>query len=199
MFLGELNGLKIWQTDVGNAYLEAVTKEKVYVIAGPEFGAQEGHVFVIVKALYGLKSSGLRWHERFADVLRHMKFFPCPAEQDIWMRDAGEHYEYIAVYCDDLTIASKDPKSITDVLETTHKFKLKGTGPLEFLLGCDYKREDDGTMCMAPQKYIEKMIDTYVRLFGEKPKTKFHSPLERNDRPELVKSELLELPQIKIF
>ena len=54
-------------------------------------------------------------------------------------------------------------------------------------------------MCMAPQKYIEKMIDTYVRLFGEKPKTKFHSPLERNDRPELVKSELLELPQIKIF
>ena len=118
---------------------------------------------------------------------------PCPADQDIWMRDAGEHYEYIAVYCDDLTIASKDPKSITDVLETTHKFKLKGTGPLEFLLGCDYKRDDDGTMCMAPQKYIEKMIDTYVRLFGEKPKTKFQSPLEKNDRPELDESELLEL------
>ena len=32
VFLGELNGLKIWQTDVGNAYLEAETKEKVYVI-----------------------------------------------------------------------------------------------------------------------------------------------------------------------
>ena len=199
VFLGELNGLKIWQTDVGNAYLEAETKEKVYVIAGPEFGAQEGHVFVIVKALYGLKSSGLRWHERFADVLRHMKFFPCPAEPDIWMRDAGEHYEYIAVYCDDLTIASKDPESITNTLKDVHKFKLKGTGALEFLLGCDYKRDDDGTMCMAPQKYIEKMIDTYVRLFGEKPRTKFQSPLEKNDRPELDESELLELPQIKIF
>ena len=35
VFLGELNGLKIWQTDVGNAYLVAITKEKVYVIAGP--------------------------------------------------------------------------------------------------------------------------------------------------------------------
>jgi hypothetical protein len=33
IFLAELNGLKIWQTDVGNAYLEATTEEKVYVIA----------------------------------------------------------------------------------------------------------------------------------------------------------------------
>ena len=55
IFLAELNGLKIWQTDVGNAYLEAKTKteEKVYVIAGPEFGEREGHVFIIKKALYG--------------------------------------------------------------------------------------------------------------------------------------------------
>jgi len=36
IFLAELNGLKIWQTDVGNAYLEASTM--LYVIAGPEFG-----------------------------------------------------------------------------------------------------------------------------------------------------------------
>ena len=43
------------------------------------------------------------------------------------------------------------------------------------------------------------MVDTYVRLFGEKPKTKYNSPLEKNDRPELDESELIELPQIKIF
>ena len=28
-FLSELNGLKLWSTDVGNAYLESVTQEKV--------------------------------------------------------------------------------------------------------------------------------------------------------------------------
>ena len=43
IFLAELNGLKIWQTDIGNAYLEATTEEKVYVITGPEFGEKEGH------------------------------------------------------------------------------------------------------------------------------------------------------------
>jgi len=37
-FIGELNDLKIWSTDTGNAHLETHTKEKVYIIAGPEFG-----------------------------------------------------------------------------------------------------------------------------------------------------------------
>ena len=54
--------------DIGNAYLEAYTKEKVYCIAGPEFGDLAGHTLVIVKALYGLRTSGARYHERFADT-----------------------------------------------------------------------------------------------------------------------------------
>jgi len=36
-FLAELNGLDLWATDVGNAYLEALTSERIYIIAGPEF------------------------------------------------------------------------------------------------------------------------------------------------------------------
>jgi hypothetical protein len=59
----ELNGLQLWAADVGNAYLEALTKKKVYVIAGPEFGDLEGHILLIHKALYGLCTSGARWHE----------------------------------------------------------------------------------------------------------------------------------------
>ena len=126
-FIAELNGLDVWQTDIGNAYLEAYTNEKVYVIAGPEFGELEGHIFVIRKALYGLKTSSIRWHERFSQVLRSMKFVPSHAEPDIWMRDKGDHYEYIATYVDDLTIASKNPQAIIDALEAKpNNFKLKG-------------------------------------------------------------------------
>ena len=55
LFLAENNGLYIWVTDVGNAYLEAYTDEQVYFITGPEFGELESHVMIIVKALYGLK------------------------------------------------------------------------------------------------------------------------------------------------
>ena len=78
LFLGELNDLETWSTDVGNAYLEAYTSEKVYIIAGKEFGEREGHILLIKKALYGLRSSGARWHDRLAEVLREMSFATLP-------------------------------------------------------------------------------------------------------------------------
>jgi len=131
-FAGELNGLKIWSTDVGNAYLETHAKEKACVIAGPEFGDREGHVLIISKALCGLHSSGLRWSECLADVLREMGCFPSNAEKDVWMRNKGDHCECIAVCVDDLMFASKDPASIIKLLTEKYQFKLKGTGPTEF-------------------------------------------------------------------
>jgi len=197
-FLAELNDLHVWSTDISSAYLESYTKEKVYIVAGPEFGELEGHTLIINKALYGLKSSGLRWHERFSDVLRHMGFFPCKAERDIWMRDKGDHYEYIGVYVDDLAIASKDAQSIIDHLTKTHNFNVKGTGPITFHLGCDFFRDEDGVLCYAPRKYIEKMLDNYRRIFGVKPRP-VNSPLIKGDHPELDTSELLNDSWIKIY
>ena len=197
-FIAEHNGLDLWSTDIGNAYLETYTKEKVYIIAGGEFGDRAGHTLLIRKALYGLKSSGLRWHERLTDVLRAMGFFPSKAERDIWMRDCGDHYEYIGVYVDDLIIASKDPQGIVDILMGEHNFKLKGTGEVNFHLGCDFFRDKDGRLCFAPRKYIEKMLANYERIYGELPK-QASSPLTQNDHPELDASDLLDIENIKIY
>ena len=69
VFLAELNDLQTWSTDIGNAYLEAETREKVFFITGPEFSDLAGHTLIIVKALYGLRSSGACWHDWFADCL----------------------------------------------------------------------------------------------------------------------------------
>ena len=58
LFIGELDGMEPWETDIRNAYFEALTSEKVCIRAGPEFGELEGHLLIIYKALYGLKTSG---------------------------------------------------------------------------------------------------------------------------------------------
>ena len=83
LFLAELNKLESWGTGAGNACLEAKTKEKVCIIADPEFRDLEGHVLLMQNALYGLRTSGLRSHEQLADCLRHAGFFPCKIEPDI--------------------------------------------------------------------------------------------------------------------
>jgi len=201
LFLAELNDLEVYATDIGNAYLEAKTQEKIYIIAGPEFGELEGHILIIRKALYGLRSSGKRWHERFADCLRDEGFFPCKAEPDLWLRPSadGSCYEMVAVYVDDLAFGMKDPKAFLKVLEEKHKFKLKGSGPISFHLGCDFERDKDGTLCMIPKQYIDRMVSQYERLFGTKPSTKYSSPLDKGDHPETDESELLDATGIQQY
>jgi Reverse transcriptase (RNA-dependent DNA polymerase) len=99
--VGEMNGLKIMVGDVSSAYFEAYTQEKDCFIAGPEFGSLQGHLLVIDRDLYGLSTSGARWHDHLADVLRDMGYFQCKADPDLWIKDCDTHYEYVLVYVDD--------------------------------------------------------------------------------------------------
>ena len=46
-------------------------------------------------------------------------------------------YEYIAIYVDDLLIASDKPQQIITDLKEKFKLEIKGDGPLEYHLSCD--------------------------------------------------------------
>ena len=107
MFLAELNNLQLWGADAGNAYLQALSKEKLYIVGGPEFEELQGHVLVMHKALYGTRSGGACWHDKLFDILHHMDFKPSKADPDIWMKSSNDdnHYEYIAVSVDNLLYA----------------------------------------------------------------------------------------------
>ena len=83
IFLGKLNHLDLWGADIGNAYLEAFTDEKLYIVAGPEFQELEGYILIFLKALYGLKSSGKGWAEVIHSILRDMKVLPSKADSCI--------------------------------------------------------------------------------------------------------------------
>jgi hypothetical protein len=66
--LAALNGMNVCVADVGNAYLIADCGEKIWTVAGPEFGSDAGAVMIVKKALYGLKSSGTAWRALFAST-----------------------------------------------------------------------------------------------------------------------------------
>ena len=61
IFLAKLNNMEVWGADIGNAYQEASTKEKINLVAGPEFEELQGHILVIHRVFYSSKRSGLRW------------------------------------------------------------------------------------------------------------------------------------------
>ena len=126
IFLGELNNLELWGADIGNAYLEAHTQEKLFIIGGAEFEELQGFILIFNKALYGLKSSGKRWAEKFYDIIKDMGFTPSKADPCVWMRENKtlKCYEYLAIYVDDLCIAAQDPGQIIQSLKEDFKLKV---------------------------------------------------------------------------
>ena len=63
---------------------------------------------------------------------------------------------------------------------------------MTYHLGADYFEDPDGTFVSQPKKYIDKLADTYKRLFNEDPPKGYKTPLDKNDHPELDTSEILE-------
>ena len=124
-------------------------------------------------------------------------------EPDTWMRKAEDdnspHYECIAVHVDDLLIASKTPQATVNLLTNDCEFKLKGTGPIKYHLGCDFSRDELHTLCFAPCKCIEKMSEACFSYFGSKPNTACASTLELGDHPELDDTPLLDQDGIQQY
>ena len=170
IFLAELNGLNIMQGDMGNACLESYTQEKVYFIAGAEFGHHAGTNYIIEKTIYGLCWSGLQFHECLSNVLQGFDFTRSHVDPEVWMHDAGDAWEYIVVYVDDIDVAMKDPKRFLDELQDPDKvgFKMKGVGLPTYHLGADFFRDDDGTLCLGSWTYAKHICSNFERLlFGD--------------------------------
>ncbi|HEY9710848.1 MAG TPA: reverse transcriptase domain-containing protein, partial [Oculatellaceae cyanobacterium] len=132
--LAKVNSLEVCAGDIGNAFLYGKSKEKVYIIAGPEFGPKlQGKRLIIYKALYGLKSSSARFHEHLSSTLLKLGFKPSKADYDLWIRKSGDHYEYVTKYVDDVVVFSKDPMAIIVKLQET--YTMKDIGKPQYYLG----------------------------------------------------------------
>ena len=95
------------------------------------------------------------------DIMLQLGFKPCKADPCDWLREMKTKYEYIAIYVDDLLIASDKPQQIIEYLKGKFKLKIKGDGPLEYHLGCDYKLDKGNTLVAQLIKYINKILEAY--------------------------------------
>jgi hypothetical protein len=80
-----LNDVDVMKCDIGNAYLNAPCREKIWFVTGLEFGSRQGRVVKIVRALYGLKSSGTSWQSVLKQtILEDLQFKPTIADPDAY-------------------------------------------------------------------------------------------------------------------
>jgi hypothetical protein len=159
-----LNGLKVTACNMQNAYLTADCREKIWTVAGPEFGSEAGTIFIVKKALYGLKSAGAAFRSVLADTLMDTGYRPTKADPDVWIRpatksDGFEYYEMVFCCVDDILSIADDPKSTLLALTRTFKVKDDKIEPPKLYLGAQL-----GTMLVDDVEFWTMSAEKYVLL-----------------------------------
>ena len=129
LLLAALNDLDMLGCDAQNAFLSADNLEKHCVIVGDEFGHKKGKIFMVVRALCGLKSAVAAFRSSVAEKLDEMNFISSTVDPDVWLRpaiksDGSEFCECTLCCVDNISAIGADPKSILKGLKGgTVKFK----------------------------------------------------------------------------
>ena len=174
--IAALNNLDVMSCNIGNAYLNAPCREKIWFKADMECGIDKGKVVIIVRALYGLKLSGAAWRAYFADFIENtLGFISTRVDADVYTRkskgdDGAYYYEMMLVYVDDCLVISKAPKAI--MIQIGDEFNLKaGYGPPETFLGAEVEKFQmpDGMTpwSMKSEKYVKNAVQTCKDLLAE--------------------------------
>ena len=199
-----LNDLDIMAADIGNAYLNAPSREKIWTVAGDEFGTDKGCVFLVTRALYGLKSAGAAWRSFFAQSLTSLGFKPTRGDSDVYIREntrsnGDRYYEMLLVYVDDILVLSHDTKPIMDAISAQFRLKEDSLGPPKQYLGASIKvfTDKEGAECwaMSSDDYVKAAVADVVEELdkrGLKLKGKISRPYDVNYRPELDVTEELD-------
>jgi hypothetical protein len=187
--MAALNNLDVLGANIQNTFLTAPNKEKCWMIAGPEFGPEEGKSFLMVKALHGLKSASFSFRLYMAEKLSLMGFESSMADPDIWLYVASKsngrkYYEYIMMYIDDILVLSHNAHVIMNEIKTTFKFKNNKVVPLDYNLGAKLQKKPiNGIECwnVTSQDYIKtavKNIEDALKKKGNKiPTTNVNTPM----------------------
>ena len=197
----------IMAADIRNAYLQAPTSEKHYIICGQEFGLEHvGKRALIVRALYGGKVAGRDfWHHLRSCMRDTLGFQSCLADPDVWMREAtradgSAYYEYVLLYTDDcLVISDNAEKVLREELGSMWELKEASIGPPKIYLGGTMRKVEleNGTKCWAfgSTQYVKaavQNVEECLKREGGALPARAPTPLSREYRPELDTSE--ELP-----
>jgi transposase InsO family protein len=157
---------ELHQMDVKTAYLNGELDVPIYMRApdGLSLISQPcpaDRVCLLIKCLYGLKQSGRRWHANINHSLLTHGFTPLHADRCVYVRrKAGDCIDIIALYVDDLLIASNKRSELLAIKRRlTQQYEMEDMGEATFILGIDIKRDRaQRSISIGQSAYINTLL-----------------------------------------
>ena len=157
--LTALNDLEVKTSDVKNTYLTV----------GTQFGENKGKTAIIVRALYGLASSGTSFRNHLADCMHHLGYKSCLTDPDLWYKpevreeDKFKYYSYVLFYVDDCLCIHHSTEEELNKIDKFFKMKAGSIGDADIYLGAKVKpmKMNNGVTpwAISPTKHVNEAIN----------------------------------------
>ena len=192
--------------NIKNAYLQAPTNKKYWTTCGPEFGTEEsGKLAIIVRALYGIKSSGRYFRNHLRNRMEHLGYTSCRDDPYLWMHKAVRSnwqydYEYLLFYVDNYLAFIKNPTELLQELDKYFPIKPGSVGPPKLYIGETVSKiqlPNGVKACViSTSQYVQeaaKNVERHLTAKGMRINRGGTAPLSPWYRPDLDASPELEL------
>nr|GEU40972.1 ribonuclease H-like domain, reverse transcriptase, RNA-dependent DNA polymerase [Tanacetum cinerariifolium] len=134
--------------------------EEVYVTQPEGFIKRQdnGKVYRLIKALYGIRQAPRAWNIKLDNTLKSLNFKKCALEQAIYTKTSKDSTLLIGVYVDDLIITDKPKEGINKFkAQMEEKFKMSDLGLLAYYLGIEVRQTNDD-ISIKQSAYVNKIL-----------------------------------------
>ncbi|XP_020692166.1 uncharacterized protein LOC110106572 [Dendrobium catenatum] len=150
----------IVQLDVSNAFLHGVLSETVFMKqpAGFVDPQHPHHVFLLRKAISGLKQSPRQWFTTFSDYIIQYGFKTSTADPSLLLFHKDTTQLYILVYVDDILLTDNSQTTIDQLITALHsQFSMRTLGKLNQFLGLQAAYTENG-IHLNPTSYAQEIL-----------------------------------------
>lgn len=152
--------------DVKSAYLNGDLEEEIYMYPpdGYVTSDEDGPlVWRLNKSLYGLKQAGRTWNTKIDVALKRRGFTTLAADHCIYVKRDSNNAIMIALYVDDLLIASNHSTELIKFKsDLASEFKMEDLGEANFILGIKLIRDRaNRTTSISQSAYITALLDRH--------------------------------------
>lgn len=186
--------MEVHQLDVETAYLNGDLEETIYLqppemlteISEQKDALPPGKVCLLNKSIYGLKQSGRQWYKKLDDRLLQLGMKHCSADPCIYIRRNNGELTIIAVYVDDIVLASTNQleiERIKNILKDS--FKMKDLGRIHHCLGIEFaQRTTTKSISMSQKGFIKEILSR----FGMEDCKPVKTPMDPNSKLSMAMS-----------